>query len=47
MRHLVLPSAVFGMVLISGCTSESDKPPPPPMPTDGPNQVVIYVPAMV
>jgi len=35
------------VVLLTGCAAEAEKPPPVPMPTDGPNQVVIYVPAMV
>ena len=39
-RHLA--PAVVGLVLLVGCTSQSDT----PMPTDGPNQVVIKVPGM-
>jgi hypothetical protein len=29
--------------LVAGCRPEQ---PPPPMPTDGPNQVVVWVPGM-
>ena len=40
-RHLA--PAVVGLVLLVGCTnSQSDT----PMPTDGPNQVVLKVPGM-
>ena len=40
-------SAAVALVLLAGCASEPEKPPPAPLPTDGPNQVVVYVPAMV
>ena len=40
-RHLA--PAVVGAVLLAGC---ADRPPPAPVPTDGPNQVVVYVPTM-
>lgn len=36
--------AVIGAVLLAGCAAEL--PPPDPVPTDGPNQVVVYVPSM-
>lgn len=38
---------ILGVALLSGCASEPEKPLPAPMATDGPNQVVIYVPTMV
>jgi hypothetical protein len=41
-RHLA--PAVVGAVLLAGCAA--DLPPPEPVPTDGPNQVVVYVPTM-
>jgi hypothetical protein len=40
-------NAAAALVLLAGCASESEKPPPAPLPTDGPNQVVVYIPAMV
>lgn len=38
--------AVIGAVMLAGCDGAADKPPPEPLPTDGPNQVVVFVPAM-
>jgi copper chaperone CopZ len=34
-------------MLLAGCAPEPEKPPPEPMPTDGPNEAVLYIPAMV
>ena len=42
-RHLF--PAVVGLVLVAGCGGGND-PPPEPIPTDGPNQVVVFVPSM-
>jgi copper chaperone CopZ len=39
--------AAVGMALLAGCAAEADKPPPVPMATDSPNQVVVLVPGMV
>jgi hypothetical protein len=36
--------AVVGLVLVAGCGGND--PPPEPIPTDGPNQVVVFVPSM-
>ena len=36
---------MVGAVLLAGCDGGPGKPPPEPLPTDGPNQVVFYVPA--
>jgi hypothetical protein len=44
MPHLAA-TAVVGLVL-AGCSMESDQRRNEPMPTDGPNQVVIKVPGM-
>ena len=38
---------VVVLMATAGCAVEPDKPPPAPMATDGPNQVVILVPGMV
>ncbi len=43
----VVSAGVVTLVLFAGCTPDAEKPPPEPMATDGPNQVVIYVPTMV
>jgi hypothetical protein len=34
---------VVGLVLVAGCGGND---PPEPIPTDGPNQVVVFVPTM-
>lgn len=34
---------VIGVVAVAGC---GEGPPPDPLPTDGPNQVVFFVPTM-
>lgn len=39
--------SAVGLLILVGCTPEAEKPPPDPLPTDGANQVVIYVPTMV
>ena len=41
-RHLF--PAVVGLVLVAGCGG--DESPPEAVPTDGPNQVVVFVPSM-
>jgi hypothetical protein len=41
-RHLF--PAVVGLVLVAGCSGEESL--PEPIPTDGPNQVVVFVPKM-
>lgn len=49
MPRIVL-AAVLGIALLPGCGMESEKtasPPPAPMATNGPGEVVISVPAMV
>src|SRR5207237_725801 len=49
MRYLVLP-LILCCTLVAGCMKDADtppEPPPPPMATNGPDQVVIYVPTMV
>lgn len=38
-------TAAAVLVLLAGCAAEPEAP-PAPIPTDGPNQVVIHVPAM-
>jgi hypothetical protein len=38
-------SVAVALVLLAGCASEPETP-PVPIPTDGPNQVVIHVPTM-
>jgi hypothetical protein len=38
--------AVPAVVAATGCGLRGVEVPPTPIPTDGPNQVVIYVPAM-
>ncbi len=43
-QHAAVVAA--GAVLLAGCGYVADRPPPPPMPTDGPNQVVFFVPSM-
>lgn len=42
----VLLPVVVGLVLVAGCGGGSDDPPPEAIPTDGPNQVVVFVPSM-
>jgi hypothetical protein len=37
-------AGLAAVVAVAGC--EAERPPPAPMPTDGPNQVVFYVPGM-
>lgn len=37
---------VVGVLVLAGCDAGADRPPPEPLPTDGPNQVVFYVPTM-
>jgi hypothetical protein len=48
MRHVACPFAVC-FALVAGCAPEPEKSaaPPAPMATNGPDQVVIYVPTMV
>jgi len=40
-------AALIGILVLAGCAAEAEKPPPAPMPTDGPDQAVFYVPQMV
>ena len=47
MSRLAWSGAAIVAVLFLGCLGdESSKPLPAPVPTDGPNQVVVYVPSM-
>lgn len=46
----MLRIVVLSTILLAGCVRDVEPPPAPPpepMPTTGPNQVVIYVPTMV
>jgi hypothetical protein len=49
LRGFKMPARRTGVAvvlgLLAGCASEPEAP-PAPIPTDGPNQVVIHVPAM-
>ncbi len=42
-----LAPAVLAFTLLAGCGPETPPPPDVPLPTDGPNQVVVKVPGMV
>lgn len=46
MNARTIAVAAVGAALLVGCGAEADRPPPKPMPTDAPNQVVFYVPTM-
>jgi hypothetical protein len=45
MRATRIGWVVLGAAVLAGCDG-ADRPPPAPLPTDGPNQVVFYVPGM-
>ena len=47
MNRMAWSAAAVAAAVLAGCLGDdANKPLPEPVPTDGPNQVVVYVPSM-